>query len=84
MNCRKCKVLNESKTSASKTLIKCHLVAFGILLQLLLAIFILKLNVDFKGVSWFGDRINGFFAHTHSASAFMLGVNFKEHGIANT
>lgn len=57
-------------------------VLWGIGLQLILGIFILRTGVDLALFQFLGDRINSFLNYADAGSKFVFGDNFSEHFIA--
>ncbi|MEM6597046.1 MAG: NupC/NupG family nucleoside CNT transporter [Cyanobacteria bacterium P01_C01_bin.69] len=64
--------------STNRQAIRWKPVIGGLVLQFLLALFILRTSVGLSLFSWFGDLIVQFFAYSDAGSIFVFGENFKE------
>ena len=61
---------------------KWRIVVVGLLLQLLLALLILRTNFGIAAFVWLGDRVSEFLLHTDAGSQFVFGETFREHYVA--
>jgi CNT family concentrative nucleoside transporter len=68
--------------STNRRAIPWHTVLWGIGLQLILAIFILRTKVGLVLFQFLGDRINTFLNYADAGSKFVFGDNFSEHFMA--
>jgi len=68
--------------STNRRAIPWQTVLWGIALQLILAIFILRTRVGLALFQFLGDRINTFLNYADAGSKFVFGDNFSEHFMA--
>ena len=54
-------------------------VLVGILLQLIFAILILRIEFGFMIVSWIGRRVAEFFTYTNAGAQFVFGQHYRDH-----
>ena len=64
--------------STNRRAIRWKPVVGGLVLQFVLALFILRTRVGLGLFSWFGDLIVQFFAYSDAGSIFVFGENFKD------
>ncbi len=57
-------------------------VLVGILLQLIFAILILRIEFGFIIVTWIGRRVEEFFTYTNAGAQFVFGQRYRDHLVA--
>lgn len=62
--------------------INVRIIASGLLLQSLFAIFILRVPFGFALFEWLGDRVQEFLKYTDAGSEFVFGDKFRDHQFA--
>ncbi len=55
---------------------------WGLTLQFIFALIILRWSFGYDAFQWLGDRISEFLAHSDAGSAFVFGDSFRMHFFA--
>lgn len=65
--------------SIDRSKIKWHTVFWGLMLQMIIAIFIIKTREGFMLFYWIGERVTDFLRHTDVGSEFVFGKAYVKH-----
>ena len=57
-------------------------VVWGMGLQFIFALFILRWDAGYEAFAWLGDRVSEFLAYTNAGAEFVFGENFTDHYFA--
>jgi len=62
--------------------VKWQTVLWGIVLQFVFALIVLRWHAGYTAFSWIGDRFTEFLAYSDAGAEFIFGPSFREHFIA--
>lgn len=57
-------------------------VAWGLALQIIFGIIILRWSFGYQAFKWLGDRVHEFLKHSDAGSEFVFGKAFRNHFVA--